>query len=70
MAEGLKKILYVYRDPDGKPLRAVETPRNLQVRAAMDQLAAEGLHPQPGYDITRKLVYNWSDDQGTEAFIL
>ena len=70
MAEGMKKILYVYRDSGGRVSRAVETDRACGVRDAMDRLAGEGLHPQPGYDITRKLVYNWSDDGGTEAFIL
>lgn len=47
-----------------------ETPREFQVREAMDRLASEGLAPQPGYDIARKLVYNWSDGEGTDAFIL
>lgn len=41
------------------------------VREAMDRLAGEGLRPQPGYDIARKLVYNWaSEDGAAEAFIL
>lgn len=70
MAEGMKKILYVYRDSEGRVSRAVETDRAYGVRDAMDRLAGEGLRPQPGYDITRKLVYNWSGDDGTEAFIL
>lgn len=70
MAEFKKKILYVYRGPGGSPLRAVETEREFGVREAMDRLASEGLAPQPGYDVTRKLVYNWADDSGTEAFIL
>lgn len=70
MAERLKKILYVYRDGSGHPVRVAETPREFQVREAMDRLASEGLAPQPGYDIARKLVYNWSDGEGTDAFIL
>lgn len=37
----------------------------------MDRLASEGFSPQPGYDIARKLVYNWaSGDGAVEAFIL
>lgn len=70
MAEGMKKILYVYRDSEGRVSRAVETDRAYGVREAMDRLASDGLAPQPGYDISRKLVYNWADDSGTEAFIL
>lgn len=70
MAEMLKKVLYVYRSPDGRLVRAVETPRKLRVREAMDRLASEGFSPQPGYDIARKLVYNWADGAGTDAFIL
>ena len=70
MAESRKKILYVYRDPEGRIMRAVETSREFQVREAMDRLASEGLAPQPGYDIARKLVYNWADGAGTDAFIL
>lgn len=70
MAERLKKILYVYRGPDGSPVRVAETEREFGVREAMDRLASEGLAPQPGYDIARKLVYNWADGSGTEAFIL
>ena len=70
MAERLKKILYVYRDDSGSPVRVDETEREFGVREAMDRLASEGLAPQPGYDIARKLVYNWSDGSGTEAFIL
>ena len=70
MAENRKKILYVYRDPEGRILRAAETPREFRVREAMDRLASEGLVPQPGYDIARKLVYNWADGAGTDAFIL
>lgn len=27
---------------------------------ATDRLAGGGLRPQPGYDIARKLVYNWA----------
>lgn len=71
MAESRKKILYVYRDPEGRILRAVETDREFRVREVMDRLAGEGLRPQPGYDIARKLVYNWaSEDGAVEAFIL
>lgn len=70
MAEGMKKMLYVYRDSEGRVSRAVETDRACGVREAMDRLASDGLAPQPGYDISRKLVYNWADDSGTEAFIL
>lgn len=71
MAEMLKKVLYVYRSPDGRLVRAVETDREFRVREAMDRLAGEGLRPQPGYDIARKLVYNWaSEDGAVEAFIL
>lgn len=70
MAESRKKMLYVYRDPEGRILRAVETPREFRVREAMDRLASEGLAPQPGYDIARKLVYNWTDGAGTDVFIL
>ena len=52
-------------------MRAVETPREFQVREAMARLASEGLAPQPGYDIARKLVYNWAREDGAvEAFIL
>ena len=58
MAEMLKKVLYVYRSPDGRLVRAVETDREFGVREAMDRLAGEGLRPRPGYDIARKLVYN------------
>lgn len=65
-----KKILYTYHDGEGKLLRAVETEREFSVREAMDRLASEGMSPMPGYDIARKLVYNWSDGNGTEAFIL
>lgn len=50
---------------ESRVVRAVETPREFQVREAMDRLA-----PQPGYDIARKLVYNWADGAGTDAFIL
>lgn len=71
MAEGLKKILYARHDAEGRLVEAVETPRELRVREAMDRLAGEGLRPQPGYDIARKLVYNWaSEDGAVEAFIL
>lgn len=70
MTQPLKKILYVYRDPEGRIQRAVETGRDFQVREAMDRLASEGMSPQPGYDIARKLVYNWADGSGNEAFIL
>lgn len=71
MAQPLKKILYVYRDPEGRITRAVETLREYQVREAMDRLASGGPAPQPGYDIARKLVYNWaSEDGAVEAFIL
>lgn len=71
MAEMLKKVLYVYRSPDGRLVRAVETDREFRVREAMDRLAGEGLRPSPGYDIARKLVYNWaSEDGAVEAFIL
>lgn len=70
MAEMLKKILYVYRSPDGRLVRAVETDREFRVREVMDRLASEGFSPQPGYDIARKLVYNWADGAGTDAFIL
>lgn len=65
-----KKILYTYHDGDGKLLKAIETERKFSVREAMDKLACEGMSPMPGYDIARKLVYNWSDSNGTEAFIL
>lgn len=70
MAENLKKILFVRRGPDGGIVSAEETERVYGVRGAMDRLASDGLAPQPGYDISRKLVYNWADDSGTEAFIL
>lgn len=70
MAEGLKKILYARHDADGRLVGAVETPRELRVREAMDRLASEGFSPQPGYDIARRLVYNWADGAGTDAFIL
>lgn len=70
MAESRKRILYVYRDPEGRVVRAVGTPREFQVREAMDRLASEGLAPQPGYDIARELVHNWADGMGTDAFIL
>lgn len=65
-----KKILYTYHDGEGKLLNAVETEREFSVREAMDRLASEGMCPMPGYDIARKLVYNWSDGSGNEAFIL
>ena len=65
-----KKILYTYHDGEGKLLTAVETERVFSVREAMDRLASEGMSPMPGYDIARKLVYNWSDGNGAEAFIL
>lgn len=65
-----KKILYTYHDAEGRLFNAVETEREFSVREAMDRLANEGMSPMPGYDIARKLVYNWSDDNGTEAFIL
>ena len=45
MAEMLKKVLYVYRSPDGRLVRAVETDREFRVREAMDRLAGEGLRP-------------------------
>lgn len=70
MAENLKKILYVYRGLGGRIVGAEETERVYGVREAMDRLAREGLTPQPGYDVSRKLVYNWADGLGTEAFIL
>ena len=70
MAEGLKKVLYVYHDAEGRLVGAMETPRELRVREAMDWLASRGFYPQPGYDIARKLVYNWTDGAGTDAFIL
>lgn len=70
MAENRKRILHVYRDPEGRIPRVVETPREFRVREAMDRLASDGLAPQPGYDIARKLVYNWADGAGTDAFIL
>lgn len=70
MAESRKRILYVYRDREGRVLRVAETPRRFRVREAMDRLASGGLAPQPGYDATRKLVYNWTDGAGTDAFIL
>lgn len=71
MAEMLKKVPYVYRSPDGRPVRAVETGREFGVRGAMDRLAGEGLRPQPGYDIARRPVYNRaSGDGAVEAFIL
>lgn len=70
MAAQIKKILYTFHDGDGKLLNAIETGRVFTVREAMDRLASEGMSPMPGYDITRKLVYNWSDGEGTDAFIL
>lgn len=66
-----KKILYMYHDGEDKLLKAVETERVFSVREAMDRLASAGMSPMPGYDIARKLVYNWvSEDGAVEAFIL
>lgn len=67
-----KKILKAYHDKEtGALTHATESGRVFTVREAMDRLAGEGLRPQPGYDIARKLVYNWaSEDGAVEAFIL
>ena len=66
-----KKILKTYHDKEtGALTYATESGRVLTVREAMKELAEEGFVPMGGYDIGRKLIYNWSDDNGTEAFIL
>ena len=66
-----KKILKTYHDKEtGALTYATESGRVFTVREAMKELAEEGFVPMGGYDIGRKLIYNWSDDNGTEAFIL
>ena len=69
-AQVKKKILYTYHDGGGVLINATETGREFSVRSAMRRLVYEGFAPMGGYDIGRKLIYNWSDDHGTEAFIL
>ena len=66
-----KKILKTYHDKEtGALTYATESGRVFTVREAMKELAEEGFVPMGGYDIGRKLIYNWSDDNCTEAFIL
>ena len=66
-----KKILKTYHDREtGVLTHVTESSRVFTVREAMKKLAEEGFVPMGGYDIGRKLIYNWSDDHGTEAFIL
>lgn len=66
-----KKILKTCHDKEtGALTHATESSRVFTVREAMKALAEEGFVPMGGYDIGRKLIYNWSDDHGTEAFIL
>lgn len=70
-AQVKKKILKTYHDKEtGVLTYATESSRVFTVREAMKELAEEGFVPMGGYDIGRKLIYNWSDDHGTEAFIL
>lgn len=66
-----KKILKAYRDKEtGALTHATESGRVFTVREAMRALAEEGFVSMGGYDTGCKLIYNWSDDHGTEAFIL
>lgn len=67
----IKKILKTYHNKKtGVLTYATESGRVFTVRETMKELAEEGFVPMGGYDIDRKLIYNWFDDNGTEAFIL
>lgn len=67
-----KKISKAYHDKEtGVLTHATESSRAFTVREAMKALAEEGFVPMGGYDIGRKLIYNWaSEDGAAEAFML